>query len=177
MSVRGRRRGSGSNAPCRSEITVSSWLKTDRQYAYFKAVGVDDPNDVSFVLDLEPDEIWKLGDAFERGSLKSRRRSSRWMLNSGLSDAEPLSDHLRALMCRLEPKREGLLSLQDRFATRFVCVAYCYQAFGWELDFDLQRRATALRVSFEFDIYRQGDHHEEIVELREQLNARGSSRT
>lgn len=153
---------------------MSSWAGRDRHYAYFSANGVDDPEDVSHSLDLKPNEIWKLGEAFEIRKLKSHRRSSNWRLNSGLSDEQPLSAHVEALMIFLEPKRNGLLNIQDRFSTQIVCVAYVYQSFGWDLEFDLLRCPAALRISFLFDFYPMGDHHEEIVALREQLNVRGT---
>lgn len=37
---------------------------------------------------------------------------------------------------------------------------------------DIRRRTTSLGIGFWFDTYSYGDHHEEIVELREQLGIR-----
>lgn len=153
---------------------MSSPPETDREYAYFRAVGAEDPGFVSDLIQLEPDEIWKLGEPFERRGHTFFRRSSQWKIDSGLTDQEPLSDHLSALLRLLEPKRDGLLRVKEKFKTQFVCVGYYYQSFSWELDFDLQRRATALGIEFWFDTYSFGDHHEEMVELREQLNVLGN---
>ncbi len=102
---------------------MTSPPKTDREYAYFQAVGVDDPKEISSAL-------------------------------------------------QLEPKRDGLFRIREKFKTQFVCVGFYYQSFSWELDFELQRRATALGIGFWFDTYSYGDYHEEIVELREQLGIR-----
>ncbi|WP_037254968.1 DUF4279 domain-containing protein [Roseobacter sp. SK209-2-6] len=148
---------------------MSSPPETDREYAYFRAVGTEDPVFVSNLLNLEPNDVWKLGDPFERNGRSFLRRGSQWKLGSGLTDQDTLSDHLSELLKRLEPQREGLLRVKEKFRTQFVCVGYYYQSFSWELDFDLQRRATALGIEFWFDTYSFGDHHEEMVELREQL--------
>lgn len=154
---------------------MSSPPETDREYAYFRAVGTEDPSFVSNLIQLEPNEVWKLGDSFERRGHKFIRRSSQWKLDSGLTDQDVLSDHLSALLRRLEPQHDGLLRVKEKFKTQFVCVGFYYQSFSWEMDFDLQRRATALGIEFWFDTYSFGDHHEEMVELREQLDVRGDS--
>ena len=151
---------------------MSSPPETDREYAYFQATGVDDPNQISEALKLEPNELWKVGEAFERRGHTFHRRSSCWKLESGLTDQDALSEHVEALLHVLEPNRDGLLRIRNKFLTQFKCVGFYYQSFSWELDFDLQRRATALGISFWFDTYSFGDHHEEMVELREQLDVR-----
>lgn len=148
---------------------MSSPPETDREYAYFRAVGTEDPSFVSNLIPLEPNEVHQLGDPFERRGQTYFRKASLWKLDSGLSDQDALSDHLLALLGRLEPHHDGLLRVKEKFKTQFVCVGFYYQAFSWEMSFDLQRRATALGIEFWFDTYSFGDYHEEMVELREQL--------
>jgi len=151
---------------------MSSPPETDRQYAYFRAIGEDDPAQITRLLGFEPSECWRLGDAFERRGHTFRRRTSSWTLNSGLQDTEALDLHIDALLRRLGPRRDELLKLRVKFKTQIVCVGYSYQSFSWELDFDAQRTATALGIGFWIDAYSFGDLHEEMVELREQLKAR-----
>lgn len=134
----------------------------NREYAYFRATGGDDPVEITRALDIEPTAIWKVGEPFERRGRQFRRRSSQWRLDSELTDEQPLSDHVDALLCRLEPKRDSLWSIREKFLTQFVCVGFFFQSFSWELDFDLQRRATALGIGFWFDFYPTGDQHEGI---------------
>jgi hypothetical protein len=151
---------------------MTSPPETDREYAYFQAVGVDDPKEISSALQMEPDSICKVGDEFERRGRTFQRRASSWRLDSGLTDRDPLSEHLKTLLWSLEPKRDALFLIREKFKTQFVCVGFYYQNFSWELDFDLQRRATALGIGFWFDTYSDANCHEEIVELREQLGIR-----
>ena len=129
---------------------MTSPPETDREYAYFQAVGVDDPKEISSALQMEPDDICKVGDDFERRGRIFQRRGSKWRLDSGLTDRSPLSEHLKTLLWRLEPKRDALFRIREKFKTQFVCVGFYYQNFSWELDFDLQRRATALGIGFWF---------------------------
>ena len=145
---------------------------TNREYAYFEARGAEDPARVTALLGMEPDSGWHLGDPFEVGCRTLRRRGSRWRLDSGLDDTQALDGHIAALLARLEPLGEALAEVRGAFTTRIVCVAYSYQSFGWVLDVETQRRAVALGLGFEFDLYAFGDHHEEIVALREQVGLR-----
>lgn len=143
--------------------------ETDREYAYFHAHGSEDARAISGILGLEPDKVWNVGDTFEVQGRKHFRRSSKWRLDSGLTDQDPLTDHVEALLDKLERKRAALQSLQSAFLTEIVCVAFVYSSFAWQLRFDLQRRATSLGISFNFDFYPFGDLHEEMVALREQV--------
>lgn len=151
---------------------MASPPETDRQYAYFRAIGEDDPAEITSLLGFEPNESWRLGDVFERRGHSFRRRSSSWKLNSGLEDTEALDLHIDALLRKLSPHRDELLKVRVKFKTQIVCVGHAYQSFSWELDFDAQRSATALGIGFWIDAYSFGDHHEEMVELREQLRVR-----
>ncbi|MFK0689036.1 DUF4279 domain-containing protein [Mesorhizobium sp. IMUNJ 23033] len=151
---------------------MSSPPETDRQYAYFRAIGEDNPAEVTSLLGVEPNECWRTGDVFERRGHTFRRKSSSWRLDSGLEDTEALDRHVEALLTKLTPRKDELLRVRVKFKTQIVCVSYSYQSFSWELDFDVQRSATALGIGFWIDAYSFGDHHEEMVALREQLKAR-----
>ncbi len=154
---------------------MASPTQTDRQYAYFRAEGTDEPSWVSSRLDLTPDRCWCLGEPYERNGKVFTRRSSVWALDSGLDDTQPLNDHIETLLKRLEPHRNAVLGTGTRFRTQIVCVAYCFESFNWELSFHAQRLATALGISFVIDSYSLGDYHEEIVALREELGLRSES--
>ncbi len=132
-----------------------------------------DPAEITELLGIEPHESWKVGDKCERRGHSLTRRSSRWSITSGFDDTHPLEVHIEALLKKLEPHRNALLDIGTRYHMKITCVAYAYQSFGLELPFDLQRRATELGVGFSFTGYSFGDFHEEILELREELNVRG----
>ncbi|MDF2235831.1 DUF4279 domain-containing protein [Albimonas sp. CAU 1670] len=142
---------------------------TDRFYAYFRVVDPSDPEEITRVLKIEPDKVWKRGDTFEVQDRLRRRRGSHWSIDSGLDDRQPLDDHLEALLWRLDLKRDALLGLLPRHRLEFVCVAQVWQAFCWAPNFDLQRRVTDLGIGFWFDIYSLGDIHEIVSDLREQF--------
>lgn len=144
---------------------------TNRDYAYFHAIGSEDANGVTSLLKLQPDTVWNVGDPFEVKGRRHFRRGSNWRLESGLSDERELSEHVRALLQKLERKKHELNRVQESFLTEIVCVSYSYQSFGWQLDIQTQRRATSLGISFSFDFYPMVDVHDEIVSLREQLRA------
>ena len=150
---------------------MSAPPETDREYAYFRAVGTDSPIRISKLLGLEPSESWSIGETFERRGNTFTRRSSLWQLDSGLTDQSPLKEHLSSLLALLEPKRSELLRIGESFRTQLVCVGYYYQSFSFELDLEIQTSATSLGLGFWFDIYSFGDYHEEITELREQVSA------
>ncbi|WP_282607031.1 DUF4279 domain-containing protein [Pelagibius sp. Alg239-R121] len=147
--------------------------QTDHQYAQFVALGMRDPEEITQLLGIEPYESWKVGDTFERRGHKLKRRSSMWCVTSGYDDTHSLEDHIEALLRRLGPHRNALLDIGTRYDMQISCVSYSYQSYDFELPFDLQRDATELGIRFRFASYDYGDQHEEIVELREQLNIRG----
>ena len=151
---------------------MTSPPETDREYAYFRVSGSFDPGEITNLLGMEPSEDWRVGDIFERRGHQFARRDSCWKLDSGLNDTHPLDLHLNALIKRLTPHRDGLLKVAEHYLVQFVCVSYAYQSFSWELDIDVQRKATELGIGFWFDAYSFGDHHDEMVELREQLGVR-----
>lgn len=152
---------------------MTSPPEIDRHYAYFRASGSADVSNLDEILKLSADEQWNVGDSFERRGRSHTRKNSCWRLDSGLGDDKPLSDHLERLLYVLQSKRVALLEMGTEFSLEFVCVSFVYQSFGFELDFQIQRAATNLGVSFSFDSYSFGDLHEEIVELREKLGLRG----
>ncbi|NIA68923.1 DUF4279 domain-containing protein [Pelagibius litoralis] len=158
--------------PSQLDCLMPSPPETDREYAYFHAVGRDDPSEITEALGLQPDECWRVGDAFERRGHTLKRKSSCWRLKSGLEDTQSLDRHVDALLYRLRPHRDALLDIGTRFRTQIVCVSFAYQSFSWALDFEAQKEATSLCIGFWFDTYSFGDFHEEMVELREQLGLR-----
>ena len=148
---------------------------TDREYAYFCAVGAFDPKDITDAIGLDSSESWATGHEFVTRGRAFRRAQSRWKLDSGLDDTHPLNLHVKALLDVLSPYRDGLLRAATIARLQITCVGYYQQSFGWELDFELQKLATDLNIGFCFDMYSFGDHHEEIVALREQAGVRSEA--
>lgn len=125
---------------------------------------------------IEPTESWRLGDVYERRGHTFHRKSSLWRIESGLPDTQHLDLHVEALVQKLAGHRDAIHTIRTKFQTQIVCVSFAYQGFSWELDFHSQSRATALGIGFWIDAYNFGDHHEQMVELREQLGVRAQVR-
>ncbi len=151
---------------------MSDEPQTDRTYAYFRVVGTDNIDEITKLLNLSPSDAWNLGDPFEKNNHTFFRRSSCWKLNSGLTDCDSLDAHVDSILKKLRSRREALLTLKTQFKTQIICVSFTYQSFSWELDFDHQRQATALGIGFWFDAYNLGDVHNEVTELRQQVNSK-----
>lgn len=144
--------------------------ETDRQYAYFRAVGVGDAKNIDDLMKLDGGESWNVGDDFERLNRTYKRKYSCWQLNSGYDDTHRLEVHIEALLTNLDPKLDILNTIRAEYQLQIVCVSHAYQSFSFELPFEQQKWATNLGISFWFDSYNYGDLHEEISELRAQLN-------
>ena len=114
---------------------LSNSADTNREYAYFRAVGSFYPTEMTGVLGLEPTECWKAGDSFERRGRILRWPSSYWKLDSGCNDTEEFDAHVNALLARLRRHREGLLRAINIAKLQFVCVGFYYQNFSGELNF------------------------------------------
>lgn len=151
---------------------MSNSADRDREYAYFRVVGSFRPNEMTEVLGIEPSECWGVGDEFERRGHTFNRRSSSWKLDSERNDNETLDVHIKALLGKLRPVRDGLLRASAIAKLQIVCVGFYYQSFSWEPNFEHQKEITALGIGFWFDTYSFGDYHEEMVELRERMGVR-----
>jgi len=151
---------------------MSNSADPDREYAYFRATGSFEPSQVTKEIGLKPTEQWETGDEFDVRGNKLNRRSSCWKMDSGLLDTESLDNHINALLRILRPKRDGILRASTFAKLQIVCVGFYYQSFSWEPNFEHQKEITALGIGFWFDTYSQGDYHEEMVDLREQLGIR-----
>jgi hypothetical protein len=56
----------------------------------------DDPSIVSAMMGMEPTKAWVKGEHYVAAFPNARRTHSRWALDSGLDEAEPVEAHLEA---------------------------------------------------------------------------------
>lgn len=119
----------------------------------------DDPGVVTEMMGIEPTTAWVAGERYASPSPNARRTHSRWSLESGLSDAEPLEDHFAALLMRLEAKRLEIDRVVQRFSTRIGVAQYFHEANPqFVLEPDMLRRLAELRLSIYFDQYCLGEY-------------------
>ena len=58
---------------------VSGMLTRNRCYTYFKITGDFNPDEVTALLGLQPDEVWKRGDLWLKGHASQTYASSAWL--------------------------------------------------------------------------------------------------
>ena len=119
----------------------------------------DDPRVVSALLGLEPTKAWIKGEHYVTASSNARRTHSRWTLDSGLPQTEPLESHLSALLQRLEPKHAEIAEAAQRFPAHIGVAQYFYEAnLQFELEADILRRLGKLGLPINFDQYCLGEN-------------------
>ena len=107
-------------------------------------------------LGLTPTGIRDRGDPVSRRNPKSKlREGARWLLRSGISESQPLADHLAVLLDQIEPQLPVLNALLDEGCQ---LEWFCYleaRPLGNLVDLDapLLARLAALGGSITFDIY------------------------
>src|SRR4030095_10933153 len=101
----------------------------------------DDPSVVSEMMGQEPTKAWVKGEHYVASSPGARRTHSRWALESGLDEGEPLEAHLGALLARLEPKRREIRQVAERFTARIGVAQYFYEMNpGFRIESDILER-------------------------------------
>lgn len=114
----------------------------------------DDPDVVSALMGVKPTEAWVKGETYGAPSKGGRRTHSRWVLASGLNEGEPIESHLRALLARLEPLREAIDRVQQRFPVQIGVAQYFYEVNPqFRIEPELLRRYASLGVAINFDQY------------------------
>jgi hypothetical protein len=114
----------------------------------------DDPRAVSEIMGLEPTEAWVKGEHYSASSPGARRTHSRWALESGLDEGEPLEGHIRALLARLEPKQVEIRQVAERFTARIGVAQYFYEMNpGFRIESDILERLANLGLPIDFDQY------------------------
>ncbi len=138
----------------------------DRQYAYF-AVTSDEPiSDHVSNIPLEPSRYWNVGEIVVRGDREFTRRGSRWVIESGLPESEPLEAHIEAVIETVTSVSARLQEFPKHCIQSVVCVAFSVQSSGFVLSPKLLRKISDLGLNLEYDFYSNVDPHDELAELR-----------
>ena len=114
----------------------------------------DDPGVVSEMMGMEPTHAWVKGEHYVARSPGARRTHSRWALESGLDEGEPLDAHFAALLTRLEPKRVEIGQVAQRFSARIGVAQYFYEVnVEFRIEPEILERLAALRLPIDVDQY------------------------
>jgi hypothetical protein len=138
----------------------------DRQYAYFSITSSGIlPREVES-LPLDPSRYWNAGDKAVRGGRQLERQFSRWVVESGLAESEPLEKHIGSLLGKLQPISGQLGRLSAECRQTLVCVAFSVQSSGFILQPAILKQLAQLNVHLEYDFYGNIDPHDELADLR-----------
>ncbi|SRR6266545_6384557 len=130
-----------------------------RTHVYFGVFDFGgDPAVVSEMMGMEPTRASVKGERYASPSPAARHTHSRWSLESGLDEAEPLEAHFAALLTRLEPKRSEIGQVAQRFPTRIGVAQYFHEVNPqFFLDANTLQRLAALGLPINFDQYCLGE--------------------
>jgi hypothetical protein len=128
-------------------------------HVYFGVFGFgDDPSVVTAIMGMAPSKAWIKGEPYASPSPGARRTHSRWALESGRHEAEPVEAHLVALLERLEPKVEEIRRVSQRFDVQIGVAQYFHEVNPqFRIEADILRRLAALGVPLNFDQYCLGE--------------------
>jgi len=114
----------------------------------------DDPDVVTAMMGMEPTKAWVKDEHYVTASPNARRTHSRWTIDSGLDETEPLEAHLSALLARLEPQHAEIAEVAQRFPAHIGVAQYFYEVNPqFELEVDILRRFARLGLPINFDQY------------------------
>lgn len=112
-------------------------------------------SDISSMLGVEPSESYNIGEVLSlRGPHPRHREESLWLLNSNVSEEQPLEKHLNDLLSFVENKTPelGLLALECDIEIFCSYATYNGQG-GFVLDRKLIEKMAKVNVDFVFDLY------------------------
>ena len=114
----------------------------------------DDPEVVSAMMGMEPTKAWVKGEHYVTASPDARRTHSRWTVDSGLDQTEPLEAHLSALLTKIEPRHAVIQQVAQRFPAHIGVAQYLHEVNPqFELKADILRRFASLGLPISFDQY------------------------
>jgi hypothetical protein len=115
-----------------------------------------DPSEVSAALGLEPTDIQRVGESYERRGISRVYRLSGWFLCSNTQvESYDSAKHLDWLLQRLQPRQAALEGLRSQgWRMDIACLWDSHAGHGGPtLSADILRRLAALGVELWFDVY------------------------
>lgn len=114
------------------------------------------PDQITAILGSEPTQSGVKGERFSSRH-NAVRRTSFWLLQSPLSENQPLAEHLKWLLDLLEPKLDLINSISEKWRVDLFCGFSSENGQGGAtFDPDLLRRLGHLGVPLVLDLYPPG---------------------
>jgi len=123
---------------------------------WFTLTGLDlDPNEITTATNLEPSKAWRKGDLIDPRRPARRHKEGGWSIASGCEDTVDIESQIKALLKRLCPARQALVSLGKRYDAEVECVMYIYggERPAEHFDRDAVRQMAELNASIDVDLY------------------------
>lgn len=94
-------------------------LKTTNIKAYFRIIGDDfNPEYISNLLGLIPDESWRSGDAWKQDRT---RTFSLWCLGTPYEETLYVEDQVKKMLNQIEQKKEVLKKIKSEWDLNYTC--------------------------------------------------------
>ncbi len=122
-------------------------------HVYFSVFGFEeDPEEVTRVAGVEPDEVWRRGETYSEAIPEARRRDNCWILTSGLDQYASHRDHFEKLLIRLEDLGDRLPALLEHYRCGVGVSRYYFMDDpGFYLPARLLERYRELGIPLTFD--------------------------
>lgn len=141
---------------------ASGGHERDLRYVWYAVSHVDlDPDEITGLTGLPPDQAWKAGDPKPRTGLP--RSEGAWILQSGLNESDEFHDHLDALLTRMRSAWEAFVELGVRYQADVGVAIYLLDAQGPLIQVlpDVSASIAELNAILGFDLYAIPEEEEE----------------
>ena len=110
------------------------------------------PSKITALLGIEPSRTWVAGDPVQNTTLK--RQDNRWILDSPVDSAAPLSKHLESILSFASPAVGRFRMLPSGAKVQIFCAVYDYErAVVLEFTKDIITQLAAVGAGLGIDYY------------------------
>ena len=145
-------------------MVVNGTEMESRVRAYFALFGFhEDPEEISQIVGIAPSRTQRAGEpisiARDHPSLFRDAaplvKVNSWVLDSGLDPSADVASHVRALLDHLEPVRDVLARLAERYDAVFNCIV---ESYGGDrpaicFDNDIVKAVGQYNAALDVDLY------------------------
>jgi hypothetical protein len=153
---------------------ISGGHERDRRFVSYSLGGPDlDPEEVTRLTGIAPDQAWRAGDPKPRTGIP--QPEGVWIINSGLGERDEFHDHLDALVTRMRPAWATFVELGRRFDAEVEAAIYLLGAQGPLVQVlpDVSAALAEVNATVAFDLYAIPDDEDEDEEADQVGSTRG----
>lgn len=109
------------------------------------------PGAITSATGLQCDKSWHAGDTRKPTTIVEKDNG--WILNSGLSEAASLDEHMESLLGMIEPAKEVIRSFSATDSVELSIVIYAPSPPALNFPYSIINRAAELGASIDIDLY------------------------